>query len=138
MRTFAEFHDSRVRTISILGDEIIIEFPFVYLYLFEGAPFQEPGSGCGQIGRMVFSGVISSEIPHLQAEDETDDFDVWSGSIGVNGQSLNGVFELPLKVEASEVKAQIEFNSGAIFKVSCTGVSYFALSEPSFIEPYRA
>ena len=138
MRTFADFHDSQVRTISKLGDEIVIEFPYVYLYLFDEVPFQEPGSGCGQVGRLVFSGVRSSEIPELKHEEDSDDFDVWFGSIWVDSQQLNGVFELPLKVESSEVTAEIEFNSGAVFKVSCTGVSYTALSEPRFIERYRA
>ncbi|MDP1833274.1 MAG: hypothetical protein Q8K67_14555 [Geothrix sp.] len=137
MKTFAEFHDSQIRTISRHGDEIVVELPYVYLYLFEGTPFQEPGTGCGQIGRLVFTGVQSSEIPDLPLEHDDDTFDIWRGSIWVNDEHINGVFEIPLDIQSSNVRAEIQFNLGATFKVSCTGISYSGLSEPRFIERYR-
>ena len=68
------------------GDEIVIEFPHVYIYMFEGEAFQEPGSGCSQVGKLIFRGVHSWELPDLELEDEEDSFDVWSGSIWVNGE----------------------------------------------------
>jgi hypothetical protein len=138
MRTFAEFHDSRVRSIIQRGDEVIVEFPHVYLHVFEGEPFQSPGNGCGQTGRLVFSGVQSVSIPDLPIEDDDHSFDVWEGSIWADGRHLNNVFEIPLNFTASEIQAEILLNLGQIFKVSCTGISYIEINEPHFIERLRA
>ncbi|HXC15813.1 MAG TPA: hypothetical protein VNV60_00065 [Holophagaceae bacterium] len=137
MRTFAEFHDSRVKAISQHGNEVAIEFPHMYLYLFEGEPFQEPGAGYSQMGRLVFWGVQSVEVPELPNEGKDDSNYVWEGSIWVNGHQLNGVFEVPLEVQSTRIDAEIRFNQGQVFKVSCSGVSYSGLSDPRFIERYR-
>ncbi len=135
MRTFAELHDSRVRSITQHGDEVFVEFPYIYLHVSEGEPFQSPGNGCGQSGRLVFSGVQSISIPDLP---DADAFDVWEGSIWIDGRHLDNVFEVPLCVKASEIRAELRLNVGHVFTVSCKGVSYTALSEPRFIERLRA
>ncbi len=138
MRTFAEFHDSRVRSIIRNGNEVIVEFPHVYLHVFEGEPFQSPGNGCGQAGRLIFSGVQSCSIPELPTEDDDDSFDVWEGSIWADDNHLNNVFEIPLRIAGSEIRTEILFNLGMEFKISCTAVSYTALNDPRFIERLRA
>jgi hypothetical protein len=137
VKAFAEFHDSTVKSISRNGEEVVIEFPHVYLYLFDGEPFQQPGTGNSQVGRLVFSGVTSAEIPDLHPDDPDDEFDVWTGTIWVDGKEIRNVFEIPCSLRSQNILAEILFNTGQVFKVSCTGITYTGLNEPQFIERYR-
>ena len=115
-----------------------MDLPHVYVYEFDDIPFREPGTGNSQAARMIFQGVSSAQIPLISPEDPDDAFDIWRGDIWVNGQQLNGVFEIPFEVKDSVIRVEIHLNCGLTFKATCTSISYFGLSDLSFVERYRA
>ena len=135
---FVEFHDSQIGGIVQCAGEISIQLSHAYVYEFDVAPFEEPGNGLSQKARLHLTGVLEATIPDLLIEDEEDSVDIWTGTIWVNGEPIQDVFELPLKIQSANIRLELHFNAGEVFQASCTGITYEGLSEPTFVERYRA
>ena len=136
--SFVEFHDSRVVGICQGLGEISIHLAHAYVYEFEATPFEEPGIGLSQKARLLLTGVSESSIPNLDIQDEGDFVDIWRGTIWVNEEPNLNVIELPLNIQSAKIRIELRFNDGEEFHASCTGISYEGLSEPTFVERYRA
>ncbi len=130
MNSALELHDSDICAVRLSGSELRLVFKAAYVHRSTGRPGIDPGLGYLQPAEMVFTDAKFSE--HGGDCMGT----VSGGFVGNELVEHANVIPLPLTL-SGQVSAEITFSSGAVIKISGTGLSCVQTGDAQYLEVYE-
>jgi hypothetical protein len=130
MNSAIELHDSDISAVRLSGSELRLVFNPAYVHRSAGRPGVDPGQGYLQPVELVFSDAQSSE--HGGECIGT----ISSGFVANELVEYANVIPLPITL-SGQVSAEITFNSGAVMRVTGSGLSCVSAGDARFLEAYE-
>jgi hypothetical protein len=130
MNSALELHDSYICAVRLSGSELHLVFDPGYVHRSDGRPGIDPGHGYLQTAVLVFTDAQSSELGSECLGT------ISSGFVANELVEYANVIPLPLTL-TGRVSAEITFNSGAVIRVTGTGLSCVPTGAARYLEAYK-
>ena len=130
MNNAIELHDSEISAVCLSDCELRVVFDPAYVHCSAGRPGVDPGLGYLQSAELVFT---NAQL----AQNGGDCTGTISGGFVANDLvEYANVIPLPLTL-SGRISAEIIFNTGAVMKVTGSGLSCLLKGDARYLEAYE-